>query len=216
MKVRSQPRLARRGAIYYFRAKIPVDLTFDFGRKREILESLRTANRREAEELVRIKSVELDQRFAELRQKRNAAPRTTITEAEIARLIGKATATRMRADEEGRLLGMTDEDYARHADLEPFIDDWLAGHGYELAKDGEDYRRFAYQFAKVQARVNQNLRARDRGEPVDTPAMPAEEAHHRATTAATSRPSWSTGSSRRSHARKRSLKPSPSCAASAK
>jgi hypothetical protein len=194
VKVRSQTRLARRGAVYYFRAKIPVDLRFHFGRKREVMESLKTSNRREAEELVRVKSVELDQRFAELRQMRAAAPRTTITEAEIKRIVAKAAATRMQADEGARVDGMTEWDYERHlkwleesenktgeavarggvAALEAVTDDWLTGHGYELPKDSEGYRRFAYEFAKAQARVNQFLRARDRGEPVDTPPMPLE------------------------------------------
>jgi integrase len=198
MKVRSQTRLARRGAIYYFRAKIPVDLKFHFGSKREIIESLKTSNRKEAEELVRVRSVELDQQFSELRRQRDTAPRETITEAEIKRIVSKAIATRMKADEEARVLGVSEADYERHlkwleesekksadavargsiAPLEALTDDWLINHGFALAKDSEGYRKFAYEFAKAHARVNQQLRARDRGEPVDTPPMPLEEPLH--------------------------------------
>ena len=197
--MRSQTRLVRRGAVYYFRAKVPVDLKFHFGRRREIVESLRTTNHKDAEELVRIKSVALDQRFSEIRQKkRDAVPRTAITDAQIQRLVAKAIASRMKADEEGRVLGLSAWDFERHlkwleelekksgeavargstAPLEELADDWLAGHGYALAKDSEGYRKFAYEFAKAQARVNQHLRARDKGEPVDTPPMPLEEPPH--------------------------------------
>jgi integrase len=162
------------------------------------MESLRTSDKREAEQLVRIKSVELDNNFAAIRRQQSAAPRTSITEAEIARIVAKAIATRMKADEEGRVLGMDSEGYERHlkwledaekgglaavargqfADLEPYIDDWLTGHGYELPKDSKDYRQFAYEFAKAQTRVNQQLRARDRGEAVDTPSMPLDAPAH--------------------------------------
>jgi integrase len=61
------------------------------------------------------------------------------------------------------------------APLEALTDDWLVNHGYALPKDSEGYRKFGYEFAKAQARVNQQLRARNRGEPVDTPPMPPEE-----------------------------------------
>jgi integrase len=194
MKVRSQTRLARRGAVYYFRAKIPSDLKLHFGRKREIMESLKTSNKREAEQLVRTKSVELDNHFAELRRQQHETPKTKISEADIARIVAKATATRMKADEEGRILGLSDEDFTRHLKwledaeangsaavargrfegLQMMIDDWLGGHGFDLQKDSEGYRKFAFEFAKAQMRVNQQLRARDRGEPIDTPEMPAE------------------------------------------
>jgi integrase len=63
------------------------------------------------------------------------------------------------------------------------VDDWLVGHGYDLAKDSEGYRKFAFEFAKAQARVNQQLRARDRGEVVDTPPMPSEPASSKHTMA---------------------------------
>jgi hypothetical protein len=34
--------------------------------------------------------------------------------AEITRIVAKATATRMKADEEGRVLGLSDEDFSLH------------------------------------------------------------------------------------------------------
>jgi hypothetical protein len=62
----------------------------------------------------RVRSVELDQQFSELRRRRDVAPRTTISEAEIKRIVAKAIAARMKADEEGRMLGLSEADYTRH------------------------------------------------------------------------------------------------------
>ena len=195
--MRTQTRLVRRGTIYYFRARIPADLAQHFGAKREIVESLRTSEKRDAESRVRIRSVELDEQFEGIRRARSAPANTHISDEEIARIVAKATATRLLADEEGRIAGVSDMDLTRqlerlaeseasgaiavargHFDvpLRERADDWLRGHGYDLAQDSDDYRRFAFAFAKAQLRVNQQVRARGRGEPIDTPPMPPEGA----------------------------------------
>lgn len=195
--MRSQTRLVVRGSTYYFRARIPTDLRTHFRGKKEIIESLRLSgvgDKRTAERLVRIKSVELDNHFEQIRRDRAAGPLTTISDDAIAYLAAKAVASRMGADEEIRTVGLSIEGLARHskrlteaeeaaaaavargqfAGLEPMIDDWLQAHGYELQRDSDDWRRFALAFAKMQARVNEKLRRRNRGEPVDTPPMPSE------------------------------------------
>ena len=51
-----------RGAVYYFRCKIPADLT-DHYYKREIVESLRTTNATEALRKVRARSEQQEQEF---------------------------------------------------------------------------------------------------------------------------------------------------------
>jgi len=133
--MRSQTRLVKRQSVYYFRARFPEEFTPEERRRilsewfqervrvripkrvavpREIAQSLKEKNKGIAESLVRIKTVELDALFDKVRRERAEAPRTTITDAEISRIVAKATATRMSADEEGRLLGLTDEDFARH------------------------------------------------------------------------------------------------------
>jgi hypothetical protein len=195
MKVRSQTRLVRRGAVYYFRVRTPADLKLHFGGKRGIMESLRTSDKKEAEQLVRAKSVELDHRFGDLRGRVSIAPKTRISDEDIARIVAKATATRMKADEEIRMAGLSDWDWATKQhwleELEAMgrpalargqvaeglherTEDWLRGDGYKLARDSEDYRRFAYAFSKALVRGNRQVRARDRGEPVETPPMPLE------------------------------------------
>ena len=114
--MRSQTRLLRRKTtkFYYFRARVPADPRLHYNNRREIVESLKTTDKREAERLVRIKSVEPDNHFEELRRREAAATRTKISNAEIARIVAKATATRMKADEEGRILGLTEKDFQRH------------------------------------------------------------------------------------------------------
>jgi hypothetical protein len=67
--VAKPPRLHRRGSVYYFRAKIPADLLLHFAPAKERTLSLRTSNRREAEERVRVESVKFDQEMAEAMEK---------------------------------------------------------------------------------------------------------------------------------------------------
>jgi len=188
-----QTRLARRkdSRSYYYRQRIPADLRPHFGRKREVWVSLNTSDRMEAARLVRLKAVEWDKHFDELRD----GPATTITPEETAHIIGRLASRRLGADEEGRMLGLSEDDFQRHlrwlheseeagrnalsrgqlAFFADLIEENLQGHGYALPKDSEDYRRFAYEFVKAYVRINENMRQRDRGEPVDTPAMPVEQ-----------------------------------------
>jgi integrase len=58
--------LAKRGSRYYFRRKIPLDLLPHY-KGREVMRSLGTSDRREAERLARIVGVELDREFERLR-----------------------------------------------------------------------------------------------------------------------------------------------------
>lgn len=187
-----QTRLARRkdSKNYYYRQRIPSDLRDRFGRKREVWVTLGTADRSEGARLARRKAVEWDQHFDELRR----GPATSITPEETAHIISKMTSRRMGADEEGRVQGLSDFDFERHlqwlleseeagtqalsrgqfAFFEGLIDDNLQGHGYDLPKDSEGYRRFAYEFVKAYVRINEQMRERDRGKAIDTPPMPAE------------------------------------------
>ena len=59
-------RLKRRGAVYYFCCKIPADLV-DHYKKREILESLRTKDPKEALRKVRSRSLQQEEEFDRLR-----------------------------------------------------------------------------------------------------------------------------------------------------
>ena len=56
------PRLMRRGTVYHVRAKVPADIRSTYGKTEETW-SLKTRDPREALKLVRLASVEIDQRF---------------------------------------------------------------------------------------------------------------------------------------------------------
>lgn len=62
-------RLIRRGAVYYFRARVPADLLDAYAPKKEIIFSLKTKDHKLALERVRLESVKLDQAFADARRK---------------------------------------------------------------------------------------------------------------------------------------------------
>ncbi|MGO4579310.1 DUF6538 domain-containing protein [Cupriavidus sp. 2TAF22] len=63
--IRWQP-TSRRGSVCYLRRKIPQDLIQQYGRQ-EIVRSLHTKDRAQAERLLRRASVELDDEFAQRR-----------------------------------------------------------------------------------------------------------------------------------------------------
>jgi integrase len=98
-------RLTRRGAVYWFRAKVPVDLRDHYAPKREITYSLRTKDPATALEKVRIESVKLDQEFKRLRRLKAAQPLDSLSEAEIERLAAIYLNRLLTEDDELRLEG---------------------------------------------------------------------------------------------------------------
>ncbi|RJL00690.1 hypothetical protein D3P06_13165 [Paracoccus aestuarii] len=60
--------MARRGAVFYQRAAIPVDIKDSYPKAEEML-SLKTKDRAEALRLVRIAAVEVDERLAKHRRR---------------------------------------------------------------------------------------------------------------------------------------------------
>ncbi|KAI3590237.1 hypothetical protein D9X30_4845 [Cupriavidus sp. U2] len=66
--------IQRRGTVFYFRRKIPLDLIEQHSGKREIIRSLGTRDRAEAERLARKVSVELDDAWQVMRAESGPAP----------------------------------------------------------------------------------------------------------------------------------------------
>lgn len=96
------PRLTRRSGVYYFRAKVPVDLQSHYGTKREITYSLKTKDLKEALVSVRVETVKVDQEFDAIRRRLNATPRDILSDAEISRLAAIYYHQRLEEDEEVR------------------------------------------------------------------------------------------------------------------
>ncbi len=106
-----QPRLHRRGARYYVRARVPDDLRAIIGRA-EIKYSLGTADYREALVRVRLASAEIDAQFAEARRKVNALPTTRLSEHEVKQLVLRWFRREELAADERELAGGHIEDIA--------------------------------------------------------------------------------------------------------
>lgn len=100
------PRLAKRGNVFWFRAKVPVDLRATYAPKREITFSLKTSDPKLALEKVRIASVRVDQEFSERR--RPKAAQHTLSDVEIDRLAAIFTHHLLAEDEEVRIDGTGD------------------------------------------------------------------------------------------------------------
>ena len=103
------PWLALRGRVFWFRAKVPTDLQEHYTPKREVTFSLRTSDRKEALELVRVEAVKLDQEFATARRLRDATPQTELSDVEIERLATLYLHQLLEEDEEIRRDGTDGE-----------------------------------------------------------------------------------------------------------
>ena len=83
--VAKTPHLHRRGAVYYFRRKVPLDLVAALG-KREVSHSLRTKERVEALRLIALADVEWNEKFDAARRKLRTRRATSLTDAEARQL----------------------------------------------------------------------------------------------------------------------------------
>jgi integrase len=195
-------RLKRRGAVYYFRCKIPADLIEHYGGKREILESLRTADPKEALRKVRTRSEQQEQEFDQVRAGRVGKP---ITAELIEPLAASWIAYRMGADEQIRFNGVDAEMFellrvrgeelnaegrqalamGERAAVKPAMEEYLTGKGYELPpRNSDTYKALSFAFLKANVRTLKMQGERDRGEVVETPADPVAHAAQPATAGA--------------------------------
>jgi integrase len=187
-------RLKRRDSVYYFRCKIPVDLIEHYGGKREILESLRTADPKEALRKVRARSEQQEQEFDRVRAERIGK---SLTAELIEPLAVSWIAHRMGADEEIRFDGVDAEMFellstrreereaegrralamGDRAAIEPVMEDYLTGKGYQLPpRSSEVYKTLSFAFLKANMLALKMQSERDRGEVVETPADPVAHA----------------------------------------
>jgi integrase len=107
--------MVRRGAVYYFRVRIPSDLLLHFG-KAELCRSLRTADHRKARTLVKLEAARAEITFERMRDKGLTKDElrkivddylhSTLQECEDMRASGLLTLN--SDDTEGQLLGLSD------------------------------------------------------------------------------------------------------------
>ncbi|AOU97938.1 hypothetical protein BI364_08160 [Acidihalobacter yilgarnensis] len=191
-----QTHLLRRGGIYYFRAKIPVDLQLYLG-KREEKFSLKTRDPQEARSLARRASADFDRRCAMLRDEIAARQRSgtgrVVDEALIQEICMHWRHQALAGDEQIRILGQAAEERRTgHAErevtraalketlsqsaleaVEPALKGFLYLNGLHIdQKDTEGYRRLLYRFLQTVTEVHDQQLARDAGEVVWTPEAP--------------------------------------------
>jgi integrase len=188
--MREQTGLVRRGAVWYFRRRIPKDLLQHYAGAREHFISLRTADRVKAALAARLRAVELDNEYAKLRAH---AARATLSDEDIRRLSALYTAQMLAADEAARQQGLNGkalEKLAAQLDenaedsgyvirgkgpnyfFEARLDEFLARNKIDLEPDSDSYRKLYYEIAKADLRAIKLAKVRHEGEPVDTPEAP--------------------------------------------
>ena len=188
----SYSHLLKRGSVYYFRAKVPVDLLDHYAPKTEVKFSLKTRDRRDAVRLVNIESVRLDEEFHRIRQLRHAAPVTEFSEQETRSIANAWLSELLDLDELHRKSGMAGEFAEMYEEglalmdaegrealasgnttlIDRPLQHFLERNGYKVEPNSHAFRDLAYEFLKAAMKANELLLARHRGEVVDTPASP--------------------------------------------
>lgn len=192
--VYSQTRLSKRGAVFYFRAAIPNDLQRHYG-KREVIYSLHTKDRREAERLVRQASVRLDDEFEAAREQQSGPPRQlAVADDEAIRAVCEAWRhNALDGDAWSRQQGLSDDEFDEQAAertetlgalrdilakgrlerIQPALDQFLLLHRIDFAGDAEAFKRLAWAFLETVIETHLAIMQRDQGEVVRTPSAPS-------------------------------------------
>lgn len=160
------PRLYRRGATYYHRAAIPVDIKNSYPKTEETF-SLRTKDYQEAVRRVRVAAAEVDRKFEEhRRQKAQQAkpPLKELSDAEIKRIGEIYHAARLEEDDDARLVGFYDEDGPIPDDPLPTFEEYVELHEAMQSDTRHDFARgkidlfFASEAEEVLAWENIDIR----------------------------------------------------------
>jgi DNA-binding GntR family transcriptional regulator len=190
-----QPRLFRRGAVYYFRAAIPRDLQAIYG-KREIIYSLKTRDHREAERLVRQASASLDNEFDEKRARPTLVEPLRLSladESAISHICDLWRHQCLNGDAFNRSSLLTDDELdemeasrletekalrkavarGRIEAIQPALQQHLAINGIAVTGDAEAQRKLGWAFLQTVAETHRDTMSRDQGEVVRTPPAPA-------------------------------------------
>ena len=111
-KVSGHTNLFRRGAVYYFRARVPLDIVESYEKTEEKF-SLKTKDYKEAVTKVRLEAVRVEKLFAthRLKMKRLSQPALTeLTPEQLKHIHDVYYAYLLEEDDETRLLGFYDSE----------------------------------------------------------------------------------------------------------
>lgn len=135
-------RLYRRGAVYYHRAVVPADIVESYGKREELI-SLRTKDRAEAMRRVRIKAVEVDNRFElhrrQLSDRASAPVLDDLTPEQMRAIQAVYHAHLLEEDEQVRMEGLVEEGDPQPELPVPGFDEWGEG-AREFSEDAKRLR----------------------------------------------------------------------------
>lgn len=190
--MRDQTYLLRRGSVYYFQRKIPAELREEYPPGQLFIkESLGTSNKEEAKRKARKRAVETDQDFSTKLARKGSEVVSELSQEKIAHLCDLWEAHILEEDEEVRIDGLTDRDFAKlgesieaagdglqaalargkFAGIEWEMQDFISSHGVKLQPSSPSFGPLRYAFLKAWVKANKKLAARHQGEPVDTPSV---------------------------------------------
>lgn len=188
-ELKHQTHLAKRGSVYWFRCRVPVDLVQQYG-KPDIRFSLKTKDKNEAIHKARLEALKYSQEFEHKRLLTvPPASQPEISTTEAARIAALWGAKLLAEDEEQRVHGLSDlqweqlqvgiEEGIEHFTLalaagntETIFDhanDFLQEQGIAVSKDSASYLRISYAMLKEAVRVHRMMNDRNYGKVVDTP-----------------------------------------------
>src|SRR5690348_8315491 len=191
MDLASQIHVFNRNGTYYFRRRVPKDLLSLYP-SLQIIFSLKTKDRREADRLARAESVKLDKEFQRQREHLAGHSDGQLSDEDIEHICRLWCASMLEEDEESRMEGLSEREYRKRTEsleiagsawryelargyTEPIeweMEDFCETHGYKVIKGTPTYRKLAYAFLKATVEANAKNKARHQGEVVETPKIP--------------------------------------------
>lgn len=184
------PGLSLHGNSWRITKRIPTELLPHYNGKKHLRLNTGKSDKPAAASVAWQWHAEQEAEFDRLR-KTGCREKTSIAPADIQWLVGSMLTSTLGAHEEGLLEGGAEEgrlsleafDSLRAAaraafgggdfsGVGPIADDWLWGHGYDLAEGSEDRQRVLVAFAKGLSRAFQTIESRREGRWVDSPPPP--------------------------------------------
>ncbi len=183
--------LKRRGAVYYCRRRIPLELTGHYGGKQELCVSLHTKDLREARKRANEQWMHWEAELEALRRVNGVPlPVRELTDEQIQALADWYHAGMLKWDEWARVQGLSEGDYEEISAtvVDSFLPAALARgdtvragflthitlklHGITVPKNSPSYRKLTYALLKAAVRTNEAVGMRQQGKVVDTPPDP--------------------------------------------
>lgn len=186
-KMPTQTGLLKRANSYYFQTRIPLDC-LDHYPKAILRENLYTLDKNLAKRLVAQRWALLYEEFDRIRTT-GTKSKTTLTPDDVKRVIASAISSRLTADDEMRLAGLSDDLFdsmtewhdeaearERRVIARGQIDqhtkdvaaEWLSVEGFDIAEDSKEFSMFVHEFVRAQTATTKAFKARHEGTPIDT------------------------------------------------